>query len=165
MLRAIAVVEQWALAVWVGSLAGFAFVFAPIAFSRLNGDLDLFSSIVASVLGALTLLGNVCGAIVILTSLLYAWLTLRGGRSPRLALVRIGCIVVMLGLAAFSQAQITPAMAQAQASFHAPFDSIPKGDPRRVRYDRLHARSSRVYGGVLIVGLIALALSALEPRP
>jgi hypothetical protein len=165
MLKAIAVVEQWALAVWVGSLVGFAFVFAPIAFSRLSDDLDAFSSIVSRVFGVLATLGYVCGGIVIVTSLLHAFLAAQGGGSWRLALLRACCVIVMLGLVTFSQAKITPAMEQVQASFHAPFNSIPKDDPRRVRYDRLHAQSSRVYGTVLLLGLIAIAFSAWEPRP
>lgn len=160
MLQLIAVVEQWALAVWVGSLVGFAFVFAPIAFHRLESDLDTFSSITGSVLGALAVLGYACGGIVILTSVLHAFL----GPAPRLGIIRAACIVVMLLLVTYSERAITPAMAQTQASFHAPFNAIAKDDPRRVAYDRLHAQSSRVYGAVLLLGLISIALASWEPR-
>jgi hypothetical protein len=119
----------------------------------LNGDLDTFASIVGGTLAAVTLLGYVCGAIAIVISLIVAI----ARRSPW-AIVRAACIAIMLGLTAFSQNAIVPAMVQTQSSFHAPFNSISKDDPRRVRYDALHRESSEVYGAVLILGFGALAL-------
>ncbi|MGH7660991.1 MAG: DUF4149 domain-containing protein [Vulcanimicrobiaceae bacterium] len=153
MLQALRTLEVWALAVWVGSLFGFAFVFAPVAFSHLSNDLDTFASIIGGTLGAVTLLGYVCGAIAIVISLIAA----AAGRS-RWAIVAAACIAIMLGLTAFSENAIVPAMVQTQSSFHAPFNAIAKNDPRRVRYDALHQKSSEVYGAVLLLGFIALAL-------
>lgn len=152
-LRVIAIVERWALAVWVGSLAGFAFVFAPIAFSYLRGDLDTFAAIVGCALGGLTTVGYVCGAV----SLAGSGLGVVANRS-RAAAARAACVLVMLGLVTYSQRAIVPEMIAVEASFHAPFNSIARSDPRRIRYDALHAKSSRVYGAVLILGLCAIAL-------
>lgn len=151
--RLIRTVELWALATWVGSLVGFAFVFAPVAFAHLSADLDTFASIVGGTLAAMTALGYACGAVAIATSLTSA--AIERSRRP---IVRAACVVVMLGLTAFSQNAIVPAMVQTQSSFHAPFNSISKGDPRRVRYDTLHRESSELYGAVLILGFGALAL-------
>jgi hypothetical protein len=65
----------------------------------------------------------------------------------------------MLTLVAFSQLAIVPEMFATQESFHGSFNAVAKDDPRRVRYDALHAESSRTYGAVLILGLVAIALS------
>ena len=154
MRRWIAVVERWALALWVGSLAGFAFVLAPIAFGQLRGDLDAFAAIVGRSLGALAVLGYACGAATLVTSGAQIFRT-----RSRAAIARAGCIAVMLALVAFSQQAIVPEMIATQESFHGSFNSVAKEDPRRVRYDALHAESSRVYGAVLILGLVAIALS------
>lgn len=151
--RFIETLYVWALAVWVGSLVGFAFVFAPVAFSYLSGNLDTFASIIGGTLSVVTVLGYVCGTIAIGTSLMAAAHT----RLPWVV-VRVACIAVMLGLTAFSEHAIVPAMVQAQSSFHAPFNAIPKSDPRRIRYDALHRQSSEVYGAVLVLGFCALAL-------
>lgn len=156
--RLIEIVEVWALATWVGALVGFAFIFAPVAFSHLSGDLDTFAAIVGGTLSAVTLLGYSCGAIAIVTALIVAV------RGSRWAMLRALCIAVMLALTAFSQQAIVPAMVQVQSSFHAPFNTISNDDPRRVRYDALHRESSQVYGAVLLLGFGALALCVASRR-
>lgn len=152
-LGLIRILEVWALAAWVGSLVGFAFVFAPVAFGHLSGDLDTFASLIGDTLSAVTWLGYACGGIAIVISLIAATVS-----RSRWAMVRAACIAAMLGLTAFSQNTIVPAMVQTQSSFHTPFNAIAKDDPRRVRYDALHRESSDVYGAVLILGFSALAL-------
>jgi hypothetical protein len=145
---------RWALAIWVGSLTGFAFVFAPVAFAHLGSRLDTFAAIIGASLGTLAQLGYWCGAIVVVTSIVASF-----ERRSRTAIVRIGCVLVMLALVTYAQQAIAPAMMQTQASFGASFDTIPKSDPRRIRYDELHAESSRLYGVVLVLGFVAIALS------
>lgn len=157
VLRAIAIVEQWALALWIGSLAGFAFVFAPVAFARLSGDLDTFASIVGGSLAGLTVLGYACGGVALAGSI--ASLLATGSRP---AVARAVCIAIMLALIAFSQRAVVPAMLATQAGFGAPFNSVARDDPRRVRYDALHAESSRLYGAVLVLGLLTIALRMRE---
>lgn len=155
-MRFLRIIEILALALWIGSLAGFAFVFAPVVFSRLNDHLDTFASIVAGTLGQLTLLGYICGALSLAASVAAAALGER-----RAAIVRIICVVLALALTTYDQRAIVPAMTQTQAAFHQPFNAVPKTDPLRVRYDALHAQSSRVYGAALIFGIVALASLAL----
>jgi hypothetical protein len=152
VFRIAAVIERWALAVWVGALAGFAFIFAPVAFSRLSSNLDTFASIVGGSLAALSLLGYACGTIAIANSLAGAI-----ARRSRRSIARAICVAIMLALVAFSQRAVVPAMLATQARFGAPFSAIPRNDPRRVRYDALHAESSRIYGAVLVLGLGAIA--------
>ena len=83
MLRFVDIVERWALSLWVGALAGFAFIFAPAAFARLSGDLDLFASIVVRALENLAVFGYACGGVAVVTSLIAI-----GARRSRRAIAR-----------------------------------------------------------------------------
>jgi hypothetical protein len=40
------------------------------------------------------------------------------------------------------------------------FDAVPSDDPARVRFNALHGWSTRLEGGVLIVGLVVIYLTA-----
>jgi hypothetical protein len=161
--RTFTVVEALFLALWVGALAAFALFFAPIAF-RIVPDLDVFATLIARVLGALTVFGYVCGALAIIAAAFRA----REDASRPLALVRIGLIVVMLLASAFGANAIVPAMESTAKTFNGPIDSIPTTDPRRMEYDAQHRESTAVYGFVLLLGLGTVALAAvgrLESHP
>jgi len=157
LARIFAVSETLVLAVWIGGLAGFAFVFAPIAF-RIVTDLDRFATLTGRTILSLTQLGYVCGTLAIVA----AFVRSRMGGSPRLAYARIGLIVLAMGLSAYDANAILPEMQQASAAFGVPFNDVPKTDPRRVAYDAMHQKSSRVYGGALLLAAAALALAAAD---
>jgi hypothetical protein len=143
-----------ALAIWVGALTGFAFIFAPAAFARLGAQLDTFAAIVGASLATLAIVGYWCGGIAIVSSIVP--LLVQRSRS---AVARIVCVAIMLALVTYAQQAIAPAMLQTQASFNVPFNAVAKTDPRRVRYDQLHTVSSRLYAIVLVLGFTAIALS------
>ena len=158
LARIFAVSETLVLAVWIGGLAGFAFVFAPIAF-RVVTDLDRFATITGRSILALTQLGYVCGAIAIVAALVRSGTS---GSSRTLAAARVGLIAVALGLSAYDANAILPEMQAASAAFGVPFNDVPKSDPRRVAYDAMHQKSSRVYGAALRAAAAALALAAAD---
>ena len=54
--RILAVLEAWLLALWVGTLVGFAFFFAPIAFHTIH-DLTLFGALIGNTLQLLAIIG------------------------------------------------------------------------------------------------------------
>ena len=157
LARIFAVAETLVLAVWIGGLAGFAFVFAPIAF-HLVTDLDTFATLTGRTILSLTQLGYVCGAIAVVAALARS----RGAASPRLAYARVGLIVLALGFSAYDANVVLPEMQAASAAFGVPFNDVPKTDPRRVAYDAMHKKSSRVYGSALLLAAAALALAAAE---
>jgi hypothetical protein len=161
--RTFTVVEAIFLALWIGALAGFALFFAPIAF-RIVPDLDVFATLIAQVLRALTVFGYVCGALAIVGAAIRA----RNDAMRPLALARIGLVTVMLLASAFGANAVVPAMEATAKTFNGPLDSIPKTDPRRMEYDAEHRESTVVYGFVLLLGLGTVALAAvgrLESRP
>jgi Domain of unknown function (DUF4149) len=150
LVRISTVVEALALAVWVGALAGFAFVFAPLAFGIVT-DLDRFAELAGRSILALTQLGYVCGAIAIVAAIVRS----RGG-----ARLRVVAISAALLLSAYDAQAIVPQMQTLSARFGGSFAAVPPSDPRRVAYDDLHRRSSEVYGLALLLGLVAIALAA-----
>jgi hypothetical protein len=152
--RIAAIVEAFALAVWIGALAGFAFVFAPIAFGLT--DLDTFAVLAGRTISSLTVLGYVCGALAIIAALV---------RSGARARPRVVFVAAALALSAYDARAIVPQMQTISAGFHGSFDVVSKTDPRRIAYDDLHRRSSEVYGAALLLGLAAIALAATsEPK-
>lgn len=67
----------------------------------------------------------------------------------------------MLGLTLVSQCIVIPRMDAIRAS-SGEISAIPPGDPARVQFDSLHTWSTRVEGGVLLLGLAVLYLMAAE---
>ncbi len=146
--------ETAVLGLWAGAMAGFAFVFAPIAI-RIVPQLNTFAALVAAVIRGVGWLSAVCGGIAIAAALMRAT-----GRDARpLAFVRIALVAVGLGASAYETTAIIPRMESTASRIPGPLDSVSKDDPRRAAYDAQHATSSRVYGIAFVCVLAALALA------
>ena len=144
--RVLAAIEIPALGIWIGALVGFAFVTAPLSF-RIVAPLDVgrFAVLIAATLGQLTVLGYVLGGIALIVAVVRA----RYAGDRTWDVVRILLIAIALGLATFEQRAIVPAM-QRITNVSSP------------AYHALHARSSQVYGAVVLLGLAALVLATLR---
>lgn len=144
--RVLAAIEIPALGVWLGALVGFAFVFAPLAF-RLVAPLDVarFAELIARAIGVLTLWGYVLGGIAIAVVLVRS--AAAGERTWDF--IRAALIALALGLAAYQQRAIVPAMAAVS-------------DVRSAPYQALHRQSTLVYGCVVVLIAAALVLAAVR---
>ena len=151
--RLFVALEAVLLALWAGAMAGFAFIFAPVA-SRHIGNMETFAAMIAAVIRALTAFGNVCGALAVALSLARAF----SPRARTLACVRIGLVAVGLAASAYETSAIIPRMEATAAQIPGPIDSVPKTDARRIAYDREHTNSTRVYGLAFLCVLAAVAL-------
>lgn len=142
--RVLAAIEIPALGVWLGALAAFAFAVAPLAF-RIVAPLDpgRFAALIAQTIGTLTLWGYVLGGIALVVTVLRSI----PASDRRWDLARAALVVVALALATYQQRAIVPAMAAV-------------ADVTSAEYRALHARSTRVYGGVALAVLAALVLAA-----
>lgn len=143
------------LVVWIGGLIFFAFVLAPTAFQLLPNT-HLAGNVVGRSLGKLHWLAIVSGSVFLASSLLYNRLT--HGTAHVFALRHI-LIVVMLALTLFSQNWIIPRMDMLRAQV-GDFAAVPLSNPLRVQFDALHVWSTRVEGAVLLIGLVAVYLTA-----
>jgi hypothetical protein len=148
-----------ALVVWLGGLIFFAFVLAPTVFTVLPTR-HLAGSVVSSGLTKLHWMGIVSGLIFLMSSLIYARLTT--GAAHAFA-ARHLLVYLMLALTAISQFGITPKMAALRSAL-GEIDRVPITDPARVAFDALHVWSTRLEGGVLLLGLILVYLTAAQFR-
>ncbi|HXJ90249.1 MAG TPA: DUF4149 domain-containing protein [Candidatus Binatia bacterium] len=143
------------LVAWIGGLIFFAFVLAPTAFQVLPNT-HLAGNMVGRSLSKLHWIAIVSGVIFLISSLLYSYLT--QGTANLLGMRHI-LICLMLALTLFSQFWIIPHMDTLRAQV-GDFASVPLTNPARVQFDALHVWSTRVEGAVLLLGLVAVYLTA-----
>ena len=143
------------LVVWIGGLIFFAFVLAPTAFQVLPNT-HLAGNVVGRALGKLHWISIFSAVIFLLTSLLYSRLT--EGTAHVFAMRHV-LLCLMLALTLFSQFWIIPRMDTLRAQV-GDFASVPLNNPERVQFDALHVWSTRVEGAVLLLGLVAVYLTA-----
>jgi hypothetical protein len=141
-----------ALIVWVGGIIFFAFVLAPTLFTVLPPHLA--GNVVSPSLIKLHWIGLVAGAVFLACAL--ACNLAKHGRLRLFAASQV-LILVMLILTAISQFAITPRMRELRAG-------QPNMDAMNARpeFDRLHEWSTRLEGGVLVLGLLVVVLLGRE---
>jgi hypothetical protein len=143
-----------ALIVWLGGIIFFAAVTTRTAFSVLPTH-HLAGNVVNRSLASLHWMGLVAGVAFLASSTLYS--RLRNGSANPLAWRHI-LICVMLLLTLISQFGVSPRMSTLRASM-GDIDIIPATDPARVEFNTLHGWSTRLEGGVLLLGLVVLYLT------
>ena len=141
MQRTVDAIESLALALWVGGLASFAFVFAPLAFHAI-ADRAAFGALTARVLTELGVAGAVCGALAIAIEL--SPLRRPGPRSA--TVFRVALLAAMLLGTAIETLAVVPRMAAA----------IPRAGAATATFDEAHHRSSLLYGIVLLCGIATI---------
>ena len=146
------------LIVWLGGLIFFPVV-AQTAFSVLPTR-HLAGSVVSRSLGALHWMGLVSGVVFLISSMIHARLA-TGSAHPLAA--RHILLYIMLALTLISQFGISPKMASLRASM-GEIDSVSPTDPARVQFNALHVWSTRLEGGVFLLGLIVVYLTAALPQ-
>jgi|SRR5277367_2688354 len=143
------------LVVWIGGLIFFAFVLAPTAFQVLP-DTHLAGNVVGRALGKLHWMAIFAGMVFLASSLLYSRVT--AGTAHAFASRNV-LIVLMLGLTLFSQFWIIPRMDTLRAQV-GDFAKVALDNPARMQFDVLHVWSTRLEGAVLLLGLVAVYLTA-----
>lgn len=146
-----------ALVLWLGGLMFFAFVVAPTVFHPgILPTRDLAGNVVNRSLGILHLMGLACGIIFVIASVVLSRLT--AGSAQPFAPSHV-LIYIMLILTLIAQFGVAPKMAALRADIGV-IDNVPPTDARRVAFDNLHHWSTRLGGGILILGLGVLLLTA-----
>jgi len=144
------------LIAWIGGLIFFAFVVAPTAFQVLSPNTHLAGNIVGRALGKLHWIAIISGFVFLASSLLYS--RLADGTAHVFAMRHV-LICLMLGLTCFSQFWMIPRMDSLRASV-GDFATVTLDNPARMQFDALHVWSTRVEGAVLLLGLVAIYLTA-----
>lgn len=143
------------LVVWIGGLVFFAFVLAPTAFQVLPNT-HLAGNLVGRALGKLHWIAISSGVVFLISSLLYSRLV--DGTVHAFALRHV-LICLMLALTLISQFGIVPSMDKLRAQV-GDFSTVSQDNPARVQFDALHVWSTRLEGGILLLGLLAVYFTA-----
>jgi hypothetical protein len=139
-----------AMVAWVGGIAFFAFVVAPVAFRSLSSPHEA-GMVVGGTLRELHWIGLVGGLVFcVATAWLWFWAEVpaRVGFAIELVLT-----VMMLAVTAYSQFSILPAMEVDRALAGGVVETAPLENEGRRDFERLHALSERLEGLVLLCGL------------
>lgn len=153
---ALGAVEIGGTALWVGASAGFAFVYAPIAF-KLVTDRDTFAEITGQTLARLAALTFAAGGAAAGAAFLRAIVSPEARKSD---VIRALVGSAALAAVAYHENAIVPAMSEAQRAMGGSFQAVAEDDPARVAYRAQHEVSRRVYGGALVLGVAELLLAA-----
>jgi len=142
------------LIVWLGGVIFFPVV-PQTSFSVLPTR-HLAGSVVGRSLGILHWMGMISAVVFLASSLLLSRLS--NGEAQWFA-ARNVLICMMLLLTLISQFGIIPRMDAIRASI-GEIDAAPMDSPARVQFDGLHHWSTRIEGGVLLLGLAVAYLTA-----
>lgn len=153
---ALGAVEIGATALWVGASAGFAFVYAPIAF-KLVTDRDTFAELTGQTLARLAALTFAAGGAAVGAALLRA---AAGSEARKSDVIRALVGSAALAAIAYHETAVVPAMSEAQRAMGGSFKAVAEDDPARIAYRKKHEVSRSVYGGALLLGVTQLLLAA-----
>ncbi len=162
-MRAVRYVTLAALVVWLGGMAVLGLLVAPSTFRVLQAHDPATGRVLAGalfgeILRQFSVLAYACGALVLVGLLIMKFV----GPPPRAFPVRAAIVVVMLALAAYAGVPVSRQIAQVQSEVSGPMNALPETDPRRVRFDRLHATSTALMTINIALGLVLLGWYARE---
>src|SRR5262245_44489738 len=126
----------FALSLWVGGGAAISFFVAPVVF-EFAGSRSLAGEIVGQVLRRFDLYALVAGSIALLAALVEMLGTVGASRTLGL---KLALIAAMLGLSLYSRFALLPEIRKLRAQL-GDIDSVPREDPWRAAFGRLHALS------------------------
>ena len=146
------------LVLWIGGLAFFAFVLAPVAFGKLPSPHEA-GLVVGGTLRVLHIVGLACGA-------LFLALTLALSRqlARRTVVAEAALAMVMLAVTAYSHFHILPAMETDRQQAGGDIDAADPATPARLHFGALHHLSEQLEGAVLFGGFALIFLLSTE-RP
>ena len=154
-------VRLLAMVLWVGGLAFFAFVVAPVAFYRLANAHEA-GLVVGGSLRVLHWIGLAGGALFFIgTVWLWFWAEVPAKVGFAIELV---LTAIMLLVTAYSQFSILPRMDRDQALAGGVIETAPLNNPGRVDFERMHPISERLEGLVLLCGIGVVLVLARESQ-
>lgn len=139
-----------ALVLWLGGIVFFA-IMTPNVFAVVPTR-EMAGQVIARLLTILHGMGIVAGVVFLLCSLTLARLS-QGAFKPWAA--RNLLVAAMLALTCIAQFYVFARMEDLRRDMGV-IDQIAPGDPRRIEFNDLHLWSTRLEGGVLLLGVAVL---------
>ena len=162
-MRAVRYVYILALVVWLGGMVVLGAVVAPATFQVLqasdpaNGR-ELGGAVFTTILERFHDVAYAAGALLLLTLAAMAVL----GPRPRGLAARAALVTIMLAVALYSGVVVLRGAENIRREVGGLPSRLPAGDARRVRFDQLHALSTRLMMINIVGALVLLAWEARE---
>ena len=153
-------VHLLALGLWVGSVVFFSFFAAPSLFGALPRDMA--GRAVSAIFPRYYAFGSVCGVLALLSGLL---LGAKQAAFGRLLVIEIVLVAVMSGIVLYAGRVVLPRASQARQALAQVQEGTPGYDDTQARFAALHRRSVLLNGAVLLLGIAAFALAAVQRPP
>ena len=153
-----AILEIIAITTWVGGMAALSFIAAPAIFQTAPSRESAGRSF-GLILRRFHWVAYGCGAAILIAGVL------RWGNSYRVTapeLVRYVIALLMLGLSLFSGLVVSRKLDRVRAEMSGGIDSVPKADPRRAEFNRLHRLSTTLMAFNLLLGFALAIMFALQ---
>ena len=148
------------ISIWVGSIFFFSFMAAPSIFKVLPRETA--GNVVSDIFPKYYMLSYICGALAIIAALaLWFVYSSRGGIVNYL---RIGGLVLMLGLSVYAGEVVRPVAAETRAELRALTESSPNYLAVQEKFGILHARSAILNASVFVLGIAILVINAYTNR-
>jgi uncharacterized membrane protein len=152
-------VHLLALGLWIGSVVFFSLVAAPALFGALPRDVAARS--VSAIFPRYYAFGAACGITALLSGLL---LGARQASWGRLLVLDLALLALMTGIVLYAGRVVLPRASEARAAVAASRDT-PAFGAAQARFDVLHRRSVLLNGTVLLLGVVAFAVAAVQRPP
>jgi uncharacterized membrane protein len=147
------------MVVWAGGLIFFAFVLAPTAFHTLP-SVHLAGAVVGASLKLFDVIAIVCGFLFLaVTGTMFRAAPMRIRGRYEMEFLLTG--VMLLGTA-YIHWNIIPAMDADTARVGGDISTADPNNLAKIHFDKLHVRSERVEGGVMLLSLGVLFLMSRE---
>jgi uncharacterized membrane protein len=152
-----------ALVLWLGGMAVAGLVVAPTTFGVLEAwDAStgrvLAGDVFGAVLSRVSLIGYIAGAVMFLVLTILRLL----GPRPRAYGIRVGVIMMMLGLTYYADQVAAPRIDELQSQVSGPMNQLAATDVRRVEFDRLHSLSTALTVAAMVGGLVLVGWETRE---
>jgi uncharacterized membrane protein len=154
--------QMFSLGTWLGGIMFLSFILAPAAFGMLSSR-DQAGILVGFSLGRLHVAGIIMGLVYLAATVSLALFAASAPSSSFAGLARLAAlfVILMILLTAASNWGVSPRLRALRQQMGSVDATLP-GNPLRAQFDRLHQMSVRLEGGVLLLGLAALYLTARQ---
>jgi len=148
-----------AMVIWAGGLIFFAFVLAPTAFHTLP-TIHLAGEVVGASLKVFNVVALASGAVfLVVTGLMFRSAPMRTRGRYEMEFLLAG---VMLLATAYLHWNVIPNMDADMAQTGGDTSKVEATNPAKMHFDKLHIRSERVEGGVMLLSFVVLFLMSRE---
>ncbi len=148
------------LAFWIGSIFFFSLFTAPSIFKVLPRETA--GELVSHIFPKYYMVAYTCGGLAIISSILL-WV-MGNSLSAVSNGIRIGILIVMLGLAAYAGVTIRHQALEARSEMRTLVEDSPRYKEVKNRFDRIHRESVIINSAVFLLGIAIVFFTAYTNR-